>query len=79
MKISYKFLNEVFETITYINTDKIQLESYQFLESVIEYLCEWEEEVNGIEGLTKDERCRMMLSSQTVMGWRITSKFNNKS
>lgn len=47
----------------------------QFLESeFLAYLDSWEESVNGREGYEHSDRKRMLLSSETLLGLRITSE-----
>lgn len=47
----------------------------QFLESeFLAYLDSWKESVSGRQGYEDSERKRMMLSSETLLGLRITSK-----
>ena len=42
---------------------------------LIDYLNDWDQQVNSIGGLTQEERNRMLMRRQTVTGWKITSKF----
>jgi len=51
---------------------------FEFLESVIKYLEDWEAEIEAIMGLTRDEQSRLLLSHQTVLGWKLTiTSFND--
>ena len=36
------------------------------------YLRRWEQQVSETPGLTKEEKSRLLLSKQTLLGWKIT-------
>ena len=48
---------------------------FQFLkkEFLENYLGRWEQQVSETPGLTKEEKSRLLLSKQTILGWKITS------
>lgn len=55
----------------------ILLEFLQWLQdSFLGYLSKWEESVNQREGVSKDEKNRMLLSQETWEGLIVTSKHN---
>ena len=47
---------------------------FQFLEKdfIENYLRRWEQQVSETPGLTKEEKSRLLLSKQTLLGWKIT-------
>ena len=47
---------------------------FLFMESAIDYLNDWDQPVNNIGRLTHEERSCMLMSRQTITGWKITSK-----
>ena len=50
--------------------------NFQFLEKdfLEDYLGQWQMEVERMENMTQTEKNRLLLSKQTIMGWKITSK-----
>ena len=46
----------------------------KFLEKdfIKNYLRRWEQQVRETPGLTKEEKSRLLLSKQTLLGWKIT-------
>ena len=47
---------------------------FKFLEKdfIKNYLRRWEQQVRETPGLTKEEKSRLLLSKQTLLGWEIT-------
>lgn len=45
---------------------------FDFLMSVVHYLEDWEREVEAIPLLRKEEQNRLIISHQTVLGWKLT-------
>ena len=50
--------------------------NFQFLEKdfLEDYLGQWQMEVERMENMTQTEKNRLLLSKQTIIGWKITSK-----
>ena len=42
---------------------------------MISYLDKWEEEANGTVGMKAEAKARLLLSKQTMHGWRMTGTF----
>ena len=57
-------------TLTYFFIN-LQFLEKDFLE---DYLGQWQMEVERMENMTQTEKNRLLLSKQTIMGWKITSK-----
>ena len=47
---------------------------FQFLEKdfLKNYLGRWEQQVSVAPGLTKEEKSRLLLGKETILGWKIT-------